>query len=250
MRAITISSLLIAVSVLAACRNNSSCGVQEAVSLEDAVENVVSVSPGDTLTQSFVDKVGLDSLFRVVPVPDDIFELMQGKTYKEDCTIPRKDLRYIQCLHKDIDGNILVGEMVASESIADDLLDIFRELFLNSYPIEKMRLPDYYDADDEIMMKENCSSCFNFRYVGRNKFLSRHAAGTAVDINPLYNPFMHTVRGAVVVEPAEAGCYTDRTADFPYKIERDDLCVRLFKAHGFIWGGNWGNSKDWQHFQR
>lgn len=250
MRAAAISSLLLAITVIAACKNTTSRGVKETAAECESIEDVVSVSPGDTLTQAFVDEVGLDSLFRSGPVPDDIFELMQGKTYKENCTVPRESLRYILCLHKDISGNILVGEMVASESIADDLLEIFRELYLNSYPIEKMRLPDWFDADDETMMEANCTSCFNFRSIGNSKKLSRHALGTAVDINPLYNPFVHTVNGTVAVEPAAGGGYADRTAVFPYKIEPDDLCVRLFKSHGFTWGGNWKHSKDWQHFQR
>lgn len=250
MRASAIISLLLAISVFAACRNATPRGgVKETEAECESIEDVVSVSPGDTLTQVFVDKVGLDSLFRSGPIPDEIFKLMQGKTYKENCTVPREALRYILCLHKDISGNILVGEMVAAESIADDLLEIFRELYLNSYPIEKMRLPDWFDADDETMMEANCTSCFNFRSIGNSKKLSRHALGTAVDINPLYNPFVHTVNGTVAVEPAAGGVYADRTADFPYKIEPDDLCVRLFKAHGFTWGGNWNHSKDWQHFQ-
>lgn len=210
----------------------------------------VSHAPGDTLTQDFVARVGLDSLFSIRALPDDVFAMMQGRSYRKGCPVPRGSLRYLLCLHKDRDGNILVGEMVASELIADDLLDIFRELYINSYPIEKMRLPDYWEAADEDVMRDNCSSCFNFRRIGGTGKLSRHSMGMAVDINPLYNPFCHTVNGRAVVEPAAAGAYADRAADFPYKIEPDDLCVRLFKAHGFTWGGEWKHSKDWQHFQR
>lgn len=243
------SSIILSVlTVLASCVNPAGGGQQAAAVAVQ--ETVFSCAPGDTLPQGYVDKVGLDSLFRVSPVPDEVFSLMQGKSYKENCTVPRESLRYILCLHRDIDGNILVGEMVASEAIAGDLLDIFRELYLNSYPIEKMRLPDYLDADDERVMGDNCSSCFNFRPIGGSGKLSRHATGMAVDINPLYNPFRHTVNGSVIVEPATAGPYADRTAVFPYKIEPGDLCVRLFKAHGFTWGGDWKYSKDWQHFQR
>lgn len=207
-------------------------------------------APGDTLTQDYVERVGMDSLFRVCPVPDGIFGMMLGRSYREGCPVSRESLRYLLCLHKDVDGNILIGEMVASERIADDLLAIFRELYLNSYPIERMRLPDYWEASDEKVMQGNCSSCFNYRTVGNTKKLSRHAMGMAVDINPLYNPYCHAVNGRYVVEPAAAAPYADRTADFPYRIEADDLCVRLFKAHGFTWGGDWRYSKDWQHFQR
>ena len=34
-----------------------------------------------------------------------------------------------------------------------------------------------------------------------------------------------------------------------YKINEGDLCYQLFVEHGFEWGGNWTNSKDYQHFE-
>ena len=46
--------------------------------------------------------------FYQIPIPNDIFEKMQGKTYKENCPIPREDLRYLRVLHKDIDGRTLM----------------------------------------------------------------------------------------------------------------------------------------------
>ena len=81
--------------------------------------------------------------------------------------------------------------------------------------------------------------------------VSKHAYGEAVDINPLYNPYYRvTAAGASIVEPAAAAPYVDRSAGFPYKIERGDLCHRLFLEHGFHWGGSWTRSKDYQHFER
>ena len=37
--------------------------------------------------------------FYISEIPDDIFEKMQGKSYKENCTVPREELRYIHILH-------------------------------------------------------------------------------------------------------------------------------------------------------
>lgn len=210
-----------------------------------------AAAPGDTLSAEYVGSVGLDSLFRTGPVPDDVFALMQGRTFKSDCTVPREQLRYLRCLHKDADGNIIVGEMVVNGLIAGDLLAILRELYLNSYPIQKMRLPDLWEAVDEDMMRANSSSCFNFRFISHTSKVSKHGLGIAVDINPLYNPYWKVLPdGTETVEPATATEYVDRTSSFPYKIEPDDLCVRLFKAHGFTWGGDWQSCKDWQHFER
>ena len=33
------------------------------------------------------------------------------------------------------------------------------------------------------------------------------------------------------------------------KIEKGDLCYRLFIEKGFEWGGDWTNTKDYQHFE-
>lgn len=49
-------------------------------------------------------------------------------------------------------------------------------------------------------------------------------------------------------EPATGEPYLDRDADFPYKIDHDDLAFQLFTAAGFEWGGDWTDRKDYQHF--
>ncbi len=189
--------------------------------------------------------------FESSPIPDGVFEKMQGKSFKADCTVPRDSLRYLRVSHIDLEGTVHIGEMVCSASIADDLLDIFKRLYEAGYPIERMVLIDEYNAEDEASMRANNSSCFNFRLMTGGKRVSRHGLGIAVDINPLYNPYVK-VRddGTKHVEPATAGAYTDRDADFPYKIKSGDLCVRLFKEHGFKWGGDWKSLKDYQHFEK
>ncbi len=104
--------------------------------------------------------------FSVRDISDDLFERMRtGNTYKEDCIVPREDLRYLLVLHKDKEGNIHQGEMVVHKLIADDVLEIFEKLYDAGYPIERMVLPDNYMADDETMMRDNNSSSFNFRFI-------------------------------------------------------------------------------------
>ena len=98
-------------------------------------------------------------------------------------------------------------------------------------------------------MADNNSSSFNFRFVSYTTTVSKHGLGLAVDINTLYNPYVKTVNGRLSIEPANAGPYVDRTKDFPYKIDENDLCYQLFTEKGFFWGGHWNNSKDYQHFE-
>jgi hypothetical protein len=73
----------------------------------------------------------------------------------------------------------------------------------------------------------------------------------AIDINPLYNPYVKRSKdGKLLVQPANARKYSDRSKRWNYKLEKGDLCYRLFIKHGFKWGGSWTNSKDYQHFER
>ena len=34
------------------------------------------------------------------------------------------------------------------------------------------------------------------------------------------------------------------------QITHEDLCYKLFTEHGFTWGGDWENVKDYQHFEK
>ena len=198
----------------------------------------------ETVESSQIDE------FYVSEIPDDIFAKMQGKSYKTDCTVPREDLRYVHVLHTGFDGETKEGELVVNKAIADDVCDIFEKLYEAEYPIEKIRLIDEYNADDESSMSDNNSSAFNFRFISHTTKISKHGLGMAVDINTLYNPYVKTVDGKRSIEPANAADYVDRSADFPHKIDHDDLCYQLFTEHGFTWGGDWQHSKDYQHFEK
>lgn len=188
--------------------------------------------------------------FYISSIPDDLFQKMQGKSYKALCTIGREELRYVHILHTGFDGETKQGELVVNKAIAEDVLAIFKELYQAKYPIEKVRLVDEYDANDEASMRDNNSSAFNFRFVSHTTIISKHGLGMAIDINPLYNPYVKTVDGRVSIEPANAAEYVDRTGEIPYKIDHEDLCYKLFTKYGFTWGGDWTHAKDYQHFER
>ncbi len=184
--------------------------------------------------------------FYMKKIDDEIFSRIKGKSFKDNCTLPREDLRYLHVLHKDLEGNTHEGELICNVYIAYDVLDILMKLYEANYPIEKIRLVDEYNADDETSMRDNNSSSFNFRFISHTTKISKHGLGLAVDINTLYNPYVNR-KGET--EPATAGAYLDRTKDFPYKIDHNDLCFKLFTEHGFEWGGDWKSVKDYQHFE-
>lgn len=164
-----------------------------------------------------------------------------------------EDLRYLSVLYYDFNGEIQTGELICNKGISQDLLEIFYELFQNEYQIEKISLIDEYNGDDTASMLDNNTSCFNYRIVDGTDHLSKHALGCAIDINPFYNPYVVFGKGEnneTYISPAGSEIYADRSRDFPYKIDENDLCYRLFKEHGFTWGGSWNSCKDYQHFQK
>lgn len=191
---------------------------------------------------------GEDACFAVLEISDELFERMYGKTFKPECTVSRDDLRYVRVLHVNEEDEVLTGEIVVNAAIADEICEIFRELYDAQYPIERMRLADDYNAEDELSMEDNNSSSFNYRPIEGTNRPSKHAQGMAIDINTLYNPYYRYSDDSVL--PATGAPYLDRSQDFPYKIEEGDLCYRLFTERGYTWGGHWNTVKDYQHFEK
>ncbi len=157
----------------------------------------------------------------------------------------------LQVKHIDGQGVAHTGTIVCNHTITDDLREIFAELYRQRYPIERIRPISDYGNDDEQSMRANNTSCYCYRKVAGSKTLSKHARGLAIDINPLYNPCVRRRKdGTLYIQPSTARRYADRRASFPYKITEHDLCYRLFRQHGFVWGGHWRTVKDYQHFEK
>lgn len=210
---------------------------------------------GDTQMEQ---RVLLEEGFYYEPLSDNLRRYITGVTYPvtagADGTEPEitlDQLRYVHIFHYDFNGNAAEGELICNELIAQDLVEIFYELYRNEYRLERVLLIDEYNGDDIASMEADNTSCFNYRVVAGSDTLSRHALGLAVDINPLYNPYVsYGQDGTQTVSPASASAYADRSVHFPYKIDENDLCYKLFIQHGFTWGGHWNNVKDYQHFQK
>lgn len=191
--------------------------------------------------------------FYYAPLTEEQKEYISGCSYPQDddnLAISYDDLRYVHIIHYDFDGNLAEGELICNNYIAQDLIEIFYELYLNEYQLERVTLIENYGGDDTLSMTDNNTSCFNYRVVDGTTSLSKHAYGLAIDINPFYNPYVTYPDGKTRISPPGSEPYADRSADFPYKIDENDLCYRLFKEHGFTWGGDWNSSKDYQHFQK
>lgn len=218
--------------------------------LEEISEQLRANPAGSLINTSDYSQEILDSLFYSNDLSQAIIDRITGISYKEGADIPYSDLRYIRALHVGFDGLTYVGEMIVNKAIAQDLVDILYDLYSISYPIEKMLLIDEYDADDLESMADNNSSAFNYRFVEGTTKRSVHSDGLAIDINPLYNPYVRTRNGIIEVLPENAIEYVDRTIDNIYFIKKNDPCYEAFISRGFTWGGEWNNSKDYQHFEK
>lgn len=212
--------------------------------------DAISASPEDAESEISPDRVTCQEGFFYEPLSEAVKERITGISYGEGCIVPYEDLRYLNILYIDFHGEEQVGEIICNKAIAQDLVEIFYELYLAEYPLEIVRLVDEYGGDDTLSMEHNNTSCFNFRVVDGTSSLSKHAYGLAIDINPLYNPYVTWPNGKQRVSPAAGWAYADRSLDFPNKIDENDLCYQLFTEHGFTWGGHWRTMKDYQHFQK
>lgn len=214
------------------------------------VERIKTMEASSIITVENLTQKQILQLFYEEEISEEIFQKIYGKSFKEDCTIPRENLRYIRVLHYGFDDYVHIGELIVNKSIAKDVIQIFYELYLEQYPIEKMLLIDNYDAQDDCSMEDNNTSCFNFRKIADSDKLSNHSRGLAIDINPVYNPYVREKNGVILCEPENGEEYADRSKNFPYKIDKEDVCYQIFTKYGFEWGGDWNSVKDYQHFQK
>ena len=216
---------------------------------KESEESTDNVSTNDNVVTN-TDSSDTSLQFYYEPLSDEIISRITGISYVENDNIAIDDLRYLSLLYVDFNGETQTGEMICNKSIAQDLLEIFYELYNNDYRIESVKLIDEFGGDDVESMLADNTSCFNYRVVEGSTKLSNHAYGLAVDINPFYNPYITYKDGVTKISPVGSESYADRTQDFPYKIDENDLAYKLFTQHGFKWGGNWNSVKDYQHFER
>lgn len=217
------------------------------------IDNSETESTDDTTAEA--ENMNAES-FYFTELSDEIKARITGISYPaddKDIAITYDDLRYVKVKYYDFYDEVQDGEIICNKLIAQDIVDIFYELYLNGYQIEKIKLIDEYGGDDTLSMEDNNTSSFNYRVVENTTSLSKHALGLAIDINPFYNPYLvfgGNPDGTDYISPKGSESFVNRDLDFDHKIDKNDLCYKLFKAHGFTWGGDWKSCKDWQHFQK
>jgi hypothetical protein len=144
------------------------------------------------------------------------------------------------------------GEVVVLDVIADQVKKLFTELHSYGVPIAMARPMEEFDGDDLASMKANNTSAFNGRLMTGSKNWSKHAYGVAIDINPLQNPYVRTYKKHGVIQrevlpPQSDDVFLERQ---PIVEGMTEEMTGVFYKHGFlIWGGNWKDPIDYQHFE-
>ena len=189
---------------------------------------------------------GVESLpeFRsaVRTIGPELADRMRPSSWRPGCPVPLRDLRYVRVTFVGFDGAAGYGRLVVHEDQAAAVVDVFRSLYAQRFPIRRMRLVDAYDGSDARSMTANNTSAFNCRRVTGGTAWSEHSYGRAVDVNPVQNPY---VAGSTVLPPAGAA-YLERS---PLRKGMVTRGVRsAFASVGWSWGGSWSGAKDYQHF--
>lgn len=181
-------------------------------------------------------------------VPADVSQKMQQYSWRPGCPVSIENLAYLKMSYWGFDNKPHLGTMIVGKDVAQEVLAIFKELYEQKYPIEKMQPIDAYHGNDTASMVDNNTSAFNCRAM--TDFpdqYSVHSYGRAIDINPLINPYVNNGK----VEPNEGAPYADRAVYHKGKILMNSAVYNVFTKYGWVWGGSWyGPIKDFQHFEK
>ena len=190
--------------------------------------------------------------FYISEIPDEMYERDEAVYTDENCPVKREDLRYLHVLNKNWDGETLEGELIVNKHIAEDVLDILLKLYEADYRIGEIGIvnnsivkEDYYVCEQSILY--NISMCFRTYSLVNHE--SKHGLGLALDINPVVNPYTENGEVPQTLLYMFEHYPPERDSNYRYMIREDDLCVQLFKEHGFEWGGDWDDPKNYMHFE-
>jgi len=221
--------------------------VFEPVSVSPALSGEAVSIPGPGLADSEEPAAEEEpAVFSYGPLPEEIRLLISGCSWQEDAPVTLDELSYLTITHYTLEGGVARGELIVNSLLAEEVTEIFKELYLAEYPIAKMELVDHYGGSDDLSMADNNTYSFCYRTISGSAILSQHSYGASIDINPLQNPYLR--KGTAY--PEEAAAYKDRGHVRTGMITEGDACYNAFVSRGWEWGGHWVEPIDYQHFQK
>jgi D-alanyl-D-alanine carboxypeptidase len=171
-----------------------------------------------------------------------------GASWHPGCPVGPAQLRTVRVSYVGFDGRAHTGALVINRAVVLDVENVFRRLYILRFPIRRMEPIAHYGGSDTRSMAVDNTSAFNCRYAvapGPKRW-SAHAFGEAIDVNTIENPYLE---GGKVLPPA-GGAYIDRSRYRKGMATKNGVLVRAFSSVGWLWGGRWTGSPDWQHFSK
>lgn len=185
-----------------------------------------------------------EPVFTHEPLTESVRTLMTGISWTEAAPVTLDELSLLTLSYVNFEGEDCYGQLVVRADLAEEVVEIFREIYEAKFPIGNMELIDAYGGDDNLSMAANNCSAFNYRVVPNSTSISKHSYGIAIDVNPVQNPYLPD--GEIM---PEAGAeYLDRENIRPGMIVEGGVVYEAFISRGWTWGGHWTSVKDYHHF--
>ncbi|HUP99105.1 MAG TPA: M15 family metallopeptidase, partial [Aeromicrobium sp.] len=178
---------------------------------------------------------------RVDPVPAHV---LGRSSWTPKCPVEPGELRWVRLAFWGFDDRRHTGELLVNADAAEDMVQVFRQLYEARFPLEEMRITRADEIDAEPTGDGNNTGAFTCKPFRGSTVWSEHAYGRAVDVNPFQNPY---TKGDALI-PELASAYADRARQDPGMIHAGDAVTRAFASVGWGWGGSWQHSKDYMHF--
>ena len=169
-----------------------------------------------------------------------------GASWHAGCPVAPGQLRQISLTYWGFDASAHTGTLVVNAAVVPAVIKVFATLYSERFPIRRMQpVADFGGSDDASMAVDN-TSAFNCRKAVTTgpAAWSAHAYGEAIDVNTIENPYIEDGK----VLPSAGAAFVKRTPYRPGMAVAGGELVKAFAAVGWLWGGRWTGSPDYQHF--
>ena len=163
-------------------------------------------------------------------------------SWREGCPTDYRTLRVLDVNYYGFDAKMHRGQLVIQAAMQPDFEGLLQTMLDTRFPIRRMRSIEAYQGDDDASAADDNTSAFNCRRTPLGTYWSEHSHGSAIDINPLENPYHN---GSTVI-PAAGASYLDRSKARPGMLLQGGPVLTYALAHGWRWLA----PADFQHLER
>ncbi len=180
-------------------------------------------------------------------IVDSALTLQQALVLRQEIEPPQELLARLALINVEyysFDGLLHRGQVLLDSALAEDVKGAFRLIKATRFPVFSVipTMDRRFMEEDERAATENNSVAFSHRRVAGTDRMSNHSFGRALDLNPAINPYIRSdyrFPEGVEYDPTRLGA-----------LSPDGPIARYFKDHGWEWGGDWTDRKDYMHFEK